>query len=399
MSLFSSVGVGSAEDAHAAGTHAAQDALDHFSEHVKPKACLVFCSPSYDPRSVLSGIRSVLGKEVEVVGCTTAGEIATNGPVKINSVTIMLLGSDTANFVTAINESVEQDPYTAGKIAAEEIRLKAESHNLSLAIMFTDVLVGNGADTVRGALDALGLDFPLIGGAAGDNFRFEKTFILHNDYVYSGAVVILGITEGVKIGVGVRHGWMPVGTPRIVTKSQGSQLIELDNRPALSLYEDYFGDNALELKKNTLAKLAITYPIGIRVSGQDEMLIRDPLKVADDGSIVCAAEVPLGSEVQLMVGSKDEAFTAAEIAAEQAINSLNTEPKAGLIFNCIARNKLFGDEIGQEISRIQNKIGISVPLAGFYTYGEIAPIKGSTCSAGNCSSEFHNETVVIALLA
>ncbi len=400
MSIFSSVGVGSADDAHAAGTNAAQDALDHFSRDVKPNVCIVFTSSHYDARSVVAGIISVIGPNVEIVGCTTAGEIASNGPVKVNSVTVQLLGSNTVKFFTSVGEGIEQNARAAGKIAAEELKLKAEGHELGLAIMLSDVLVGNGADTVRGVLDALGLEFPIIGGAAGDNFKFEKTFVIHNQYVYSGAVVMLGLTKEAKIGVGVRHGWMPVGSPRTVTKSEGARIYEFDHKPAMSLYEDYFGEDSLELRTTTLAKLAITYPIGIRVPSQQEMLIRDPLKVNKDGSIVCAAEVPQGSEIQLMVGSKEEAIEAAKQAALQAVKDLNgAQPGAILIFNCIARNKLFGEDVGQEISAIHQAIGIQVPLAGFYTYGEIAPIQGSTHAIGACASEFHNETVVVAVLA
>jgi len=400
MSLFSSVGVGSAEDSHAAGTNAAQDAFDHFPHDIKPNVCIVFASSHYDARGVVTGIQSVLGSEVEIIGCTTAGEIASNGPVKVNSVTVQLLGSTDIKFFTALGEGIQEDARTAGKIAAEELKLKSEGYDLGLAIMLSDVLVGNGAETVRGVLEVFGVEFPIIGGAAGDNFKFEKTFVIHNQYVYSGAAVILGLTTPVKVGVGVRHGWMPVGTPRLVTKSIGSRVYEFDHKPAMSLYEDYFGENSLELRTTTLAKLAITYPIGIRVPSQQEMLIRDPLKVMEDGSIVCAAEVPQGSEIQLMVGSKEEAIEAAKNAAIQALQDLKgVEPKTILIFNCIARNKLFGSALGEEIEAIHSAIGVHVPLAGFYTYGEIAPIQGVTRAIGACASEFHNETVVVAVLA
>jgi hypothetical protein len=138
----------------------------------------------------------------------------------------------------------------------------------------------------------------------------------------------------------------------------------------------------------------------MKVSGSDELLIRDPITVNEQGSITCAAEIPEGSEIRLMVGSRDEAVKVAKLAAENAVSQLEgSKPKAVIIFNCIARNKLFGEKSGDEISAIQEAIGSDVPLIGFYTYGEQAPLGGEVRNIEKCNSAFHNETVVICVLA
>ena len=114
-----------------------------------------------------------------------------------------------------------------------------------------------------------------------------------NDEALSGSVVGVGLSGTFKLGVGVKHGWIPVGAPLKVTKSAGSVLHEIEGRPAISIYEDYFGEEeAQKLKEETLAKLAITYPLGMRIKDSEEMLIRDPLTVDEHGSITCAAEIP-----------------------------------------------------------------------------------------------------------
>jgi len=266
--------------------------------------------------------------------------------------------------------------------------------------MFPDVLVGNGADIVRGALASLGEHFPVVGGASGDDFKFEKTYQHLGDKVYSGAVVGLGWTGDFKMGIGVKHGWIPVGAPKKVTRSEGSTLHELDGKPAIHIYEEYFGaEEAKALREETLAKLAITYPLGMRVEGSDEMLIRDPLTVDAKGSITCAAEMPMGSEIQLMVGSRENAVAVAREAAANAIAQLEgATPKLVVIFNCIARSKLFGEHSGEEISAIQEVLGTGVPLIGFYTYGEQAPLGGEVRNIEKCNPAFHNETVVICVI-
>ncbi|MCR4311088.1 MAG: FIST C-terminal domain-containing protein, partial [Candidatus Taylorbacteria bacterium] len=339
-----------------------------------------------------------VAEDALVVGSSTAGEITTAGPVKRHSVAVMAITSPDIHFFAGVGEHIAGDARAAGKAAADAVKAQTQEP-LSAFMMFPDVLVGNGAEIVRGVLDSLGEHFPVVGGASGDDFQFKKTYQYLNDKVYSGSVVGLGFVGNLKIGIGVKHGWIPIGMPLTVTKSEGSVLHELNGKPAISIYEDYFGkEMASELKKEALAKLAITYPLGIKTTGTDEMLIRDPITVDDQGSITCAAEIPQGSEIQLTIGSREEAVKVAKQAAEKALSELGGTPKAVIIFNCIARNKLFGVHSGDEIDAIQEAIGKTVPLIGFYTYGEQAPLGGEVKNINKCNPAFHNETVVIAVL-
>jgi hypothetical protein len=61
-----------------------------------------------------------------------------------------------------------------------------------------------------------------------------------------------------EFAFGVNHGWMPVGLPMKITKSEGAILKEVNNRPAIALYEDYFGpEEAAAIKeKNTCGSRA-----------------------------------------------------------------------------------------------------------------------------------------------
>ncbi len=395
--ITSAVAVSDGSDAYTTGANAAQDALTQLG--VAPQLVIVFASVQYDQEKMLAGVRSVT-KDVLLVGSSTAGEITTQGPTKKHSIAVMVLHSDSVKFYAGIGPDVAKGAHKAGWQAAEEVK-KQSTETLKAFIMIPDVLVGNGADTVRGVLESLGEHFPVVGGASGDDFQFKKTYQYLNGTVYSGACVGLGLTGDFKIGIGVKHGWIPVGTPMMVTKSEGAVLHELDGKPAISVYEDYFGkEKAMELRTDTLAKLAITYPLGMKKEGSDELLIRDPLTVDEKGSITCAAEIPVGSEIRLMVGSREEAVQVAREAAHGAVKQLEGgEPKAVIIFNCIARNKLFGEQSGDEIDAIQEAVGKNTPLIGFYTYGEQAPLGGEVRNIEKCNPAFHNETVVIAVLA
>lgn len=399
MSLISSVGVGYGEDSFEDGASACQDAVSRLENGAIANLIIVFASSKYNQEEMLRGVRSVSGDTL-LVGSSTAGEISTEGPVGRNSIVVMAISSKDVNFFAAVGSKVSDNPHEAGKSVAQSIK-DMSSGDLKSFMMFPNVVNGNGAETVRGVLEVLGEHFPVVGGASGDDFQFKQTYQYLNDKVYSDTVVALGLNGDFKMGIGVKHGWIPVGTPMKVTKSEGAVLHEVDNKPAISIYEDYFGaEEASVLKTQTLAKLAITYPLGLKVEGSDELLIRDPFSVDSNGSITCAAEIPEGAEVRLMIGSLEEAVKVAKLAAKGALEQLDgAKPKAIIVFNCIARNKLFGQRSGEEISAIQEVLGRDVPLIGFYTYGEQAPMNGEVKNINQCNSAFHNETVVIAVLA
>ncbi|MBI4769353.1 MAG: FIST C-terminal domain-containing protein [Chloroflexi bacterium] len=393
MSIRVGVGSGKAFDGREAGAIAAREALARGGIS-DASLVIVFASSRYSQEQVLAGVASVVGDSA-VVGCSTAGEITARGSAE-RSVAVMALAGTDLVFRLCLGEGIAEDAREAGRRVARAVLAGGKPETARALMILPDGLAGNGADIVRGVQDELGAAFPIVGGSAGDDYLFEKTYQLYNRKVLSGAVPGVLFAGKLNLGIGVRHGWQPLGQHRTVTRAEGARLYELDGRPAVSIYEDYFGKDAEELRREPLARMALVYPLGIPGEGANEYLIRDPLRVEEDGSIVCAAEIPQGTPVRLMIGSNDQAVEAARHAASQALEALaGARPKAAIIFNCIARKKLLGRRADEEIRAIREVLGEDVPLIGFYTYGEQAPL-GEDIIA--CEARFHNQTAVILAL-
>ncbi len=394
MAIYAGTSISKAKDAYQAGYEACKSAVEKAGGG-KPDMTVVFASSSFDQGKLVEGVREA-SEKAPLVGCTDAGEITDEGPSQ-KSVGVMAIRADNIQFFSGLGRDIQKGARAAGQAVAQEVKDKA-GETLQAFVMLPDVLTGNGAETVRGVLDVLGPHFPVVGGAPGDDFLFEKTYEYRDDEVISGAVAGLGLSGNFVMGAGVRHGWMPIGIPMRATKSQGSILYELDGKPAVSIYEDYFGKKAEELKQEPLARMAITYPLGIKIPELDEYLIRDPITVDANGAITCAAEIPEGSEIRLMIGSREKAIEAAQEAARKLMKDFEVQqaqPKCALMFNCIAREKLFGQRAHEEIRAVMEIIGKKVPLLGFYTYGEQAPIGGEIRNREKCNPRFYNETMVI----
>ncbi|MFA5995075.1 MAG: FIST N-terminal domain-containing protein [Patescibacteria group bacterium] len=394
--FFSSVGHSKNINAHRAGQQAAQEALTGL--HGKTaNLVIVFSSVVFNQVAMLAGVRSVTG-EVPLVGCSSAGEIITTGPSN-KSVVVMLLAADTVTFNIGAGLAIEKNAFLAGKQFAES--LIQQTTQGKVAMVLPDGLKGDGADIVRGVQTVFGTQFLMAGGAAGDDFLFKETYQYFNQQVHSGAVVGTLMSGDVKFGIGVRHGWKPIGRLHRVTKVQGATILEIDDQPAINIYEELFGKQVVDITTSPFARIAITYPLGIKVNDTaQEYLLRAPFSVDNKGAITCAATVPKQAEIRLMIGGKDEAIAAARLAAQQCLVGIQQRGgkkiTTAIIFNCIARNKVLAQDAKVEIAAIREVLGRDVQMIGFYTYGEQAPI--DFCDEQQSlarHSEFCNETVVI----
>jgi hypothetical protein len=375
--------VGSAEGfEREAGARAADAAL----RHDDAKLLVVFCSESHDLAAVVRQIHARSGG-VPLVGCTTAGEIATSGPGEA-SVVVAALGGDGFAIETAAAIGASDDLRAAGAHAARCLP-SSEEHPYRALLLLTDGLAGDQQEIVRGAYGVLGAGVPLVGGCAGDDLKMTSTFQLYGDRVLTDSVVAAGIASDAPLGIGVRHGWRRVGEPMLVTRSGGNCVYSLDDRPALDVYLDHLG--VVEppgSDEKWFARLALTHPLGLsRHGGEEQVRFIGGADFADR-SLSCIAEVPQAGLVWIMEGDAESVLSATDAACADSLAALDGQPPLGMLaFDCIARRGVLGDQgIRTEIGRLAS-LAAGAPVAGFYTYGEIARTRGLR--------GFHNQTLVI----
>ena len=380
------IGQSSESDERHAGATAASAALIGDD----PRLLVTFCSDSYDLDGLLAEIRRH-AKGTPLIGCSTAGEIATGGPGDAG-VVVMALGGSGFSVSTAAASCVTKGLRGAGaEVAACMNAVEERPHRVLL--LLTDGLAGDQQEIVRGAYGVVGAGVPLVGGCAGDDLKMQATFQLHDGSVLRGAVVAAAIGSDAPLGVGVRHGWRRVGEPLLVTRSADNRVYSLDDRPALDVYLDRLEAPA-EVRSDSEAftRFALTHPLGLgRRSGEDHVRFIGGADF-DARSLQCIAEVPQGATAWFMEGDDDSVLEATDAACADALAPLEgRRPLGVLAFDCIARRGVLGDEgIQAEVDRVASHAG-DAPVAGFYTYGEIARTRGV--------SGFHNQTLVLLALA
>ena len=354
----------------------------------RPELVMMYVSASLDPAAAAAAIAD-LAPGVSLVGCTSRGELSHTGPAQ-DSVVLVALGGAGVRCRTAIAPIVDGDARTAAATAA---RCADELDPLASTVMvvFSDGSDIDQDDVIRGAYDTVGAAIPLVGGGAcGAHLQFDPTLFRQDEtgiVATSGVIVVAAITSTGPIGIGVGHGFDPDGEPEVVTASGRDVVTTLGERPALDAYLRHHDAPAdLFDTPDGFADFARARPLGVARRTRVE-----PRAVvgADQTArtLTMGATVPPGGLVWLMHGDLESALGAIDVAADDCLDALGGRaPLAVVAFDCAARRTVLGgDGLVAEVDRLAGRAGC--PVAGLYTYGEIARTSGST--------GFHNLTVVL----
>ena len=208
------IGISTNFDSFNAGKEAARSTFYQLNRK-KPDILIVFISTTFDQEEAIKGIHSII-KGAPLVGCSSVGSITASGSIR-NSVTVCGISSDSISFSYGVGNEITKNPRLAGSKAAKQSSGLTNTTTKAY-IMFCDALSGNGADILRGAQEVLGTSFPIIGGSATDDLSFQKTYQYLNNNIYTDSIIGLCINGNINIGIGVAHGWQPIGMPHKITR-------------------------------------------------------------------------------------------------------------------------------------------------------------------------------------
>ncbi len=354
---------------------------------------LVFSSVDFAHPNVLKTIDNLLLGAVPVLGCSSLAIISNQGVFK-HGLIVMLLGfPEGVHYnIAAVKEISAKSVAGAGEELGEKLLYGFQGVRRDISVIFSDGLLQDGSGLISGLQTKLGYSFPLVGASASDNLAFQKTYLYFKQEILHDAAC--GVLFGGKLsfGLGVKHGWKPLGKPRHATKTKDNIVYEINDAPAVKIYEEYLAKDISEVRKD-LKRISIFYPIGIYLPGEEEYLLRNILSIEDDGSLVFQGNVPRDSRIRLMVGAKEACLSATQQAVDDVKRGLAGQAiNFALVFDSISRYMLLGRQANKELEIIKEGLGKDTPLIGLYTYGEQAPLRATSYLG---KTYFHNQTITI----
>jgi hypothetical protein len=323
----------------------------------------------------------------KIVGCSTAGEIAA-ASVRDASISVAIARFDATDLrVASAIVGAPADCRPAGR----EIASALAAPELSAVFIVSDGINVNGTDLLAGLNEGLDPRVVVTGGMAGDGPHFRRTWVLERRQLRRHRVVAVGLYGSrVRVNHASRGGWDTFGDERVVTRSDGNVLYEIDGRPALRLYKEHMGELA-----NGLPASALMCPLALRREGSGEPVVRTILAI-DEGaqSMTFAGDIPQGSRMQFMQATFDRLIGGASDAARLLSHSASSNlgvvgDSLAIAISCVGRRLVLGKRAQDEVAAVTSILPKKSALVGFYSYGEFSPHGDS----GRC--ELHNQTMTL----
>lgn len=322
-----------------------------------------FCSNDYD----FSSLAAAIGKrfaDIEVVGCTTAGEIT---PLGYRHGTITAIGFPRSSFAvqSALVTNLSSFSFSDAQILVQDMldgcrsRQVAPIKGNTFALTMLDGLSIQEERFLRLLNAHLG-SIPLLGGSAADNMCHNKTHVFHNGRFHTDAAILLLVNTAFDFEAFSIHHLQPTEEKLVVTEadSDDRRVLEINAEPAAVEYARALNLRVEDLNPQVFALNPLSVKIGNRYYPRAIQKVNPDLSL----SFYCAVDTGI-----VLTRSRPEAILDGVEQLLAGISQRIGTPQLIIGYDCIFRRL--------ELEHLGLKDQASQLLArhhviGFNTYGE-----------------------------
>ncbi len=324
-----------------------------------PKMLIFFASVRLAPNIISQKIREAF-PDTTSFGCSTSGEIVSGKMLK-NSLVAMAFNENAVSDVTIeVVENPKNENSVKKAFNSFESHFKTPMHELApekyVGLIFVDGLCVAEEKLIDKIGDLTNVNF--IGGSAGDDLKFEATYVYANGAAYTNAAILAVLKPEVPFTFIKTQSFRDLGKKLTVTKAneEKREVIEFNGKPAADAYAELLGVAVEEVPNRFMHN-----PLGLVID--DTPFVRSPQRLKGN-SMIFYCSITEGMELSLLEST--DIIKDTETAIKQALQELGSI--SGIMsINCILRTleleqKQLTDEYGKLFS--------TYPTVGFSSYGE-----------------------------
>ena len=364
-----------------------------------PTAALLFSTFGNDHSGLLKELVQLL-PGCPIVGGSSNGEVSREQGYRVGSSVLIVFASDTITIRAGVLRGLTFDDEAQNlEMALQQWRAqgvayqpgKGKSPGLPvLGLLFPDGLGLDGGSIVRLFSDYFaGTRF--FGGASAENFTLTQTVQFFNDEVLHNAVPYLLFYGPLRchwsVTEGLGSGWRAVGE-RMDARCDGKFIQTIAQKPAVEYLASRYRLQG--------GQLSVYHPFVIYPDrNSTEHYLRDVIRYCEEtGHLESVQILPTDCQIQLTQPYATDILAVSRKNIHEALAHFPcTEvPVAALWFSCVSRALVLEHNAADEFNTATETIPSCLPVAGFYTYGEIAPSKLLDQNA------YHGSTLVTLLL-
>ena len=313
-------------------------------EHEKNVLVQLFCGQG---KEVLMYVKDTILNHLPhaiCVGTTTDGEIYADSITTLRTVISISIFEHTS-IKTAYAE--DKDSFQCGvKLASSLV-----TPTTKLLILLSDGTRMNAEEFLKG-VESFDATIPICGGMAGDNGKFEQTYISSQETLLcEGAVGVSLNSDILHVATDYKFDWKPIGIKHTITQVKDNRVYYIDGMKASFFYDKYLGSDFSKTE----------FPLILEKNGIT--MARAVIAKHEDGSLSYSGNLEEGDEVRIGFGDA-ESLMRDPIEVLENLHAINVE--SFYIFSCMARRRFMPFLIKLGIGSF-SKIA---PAAGFFTYSE-----------------------------
>lgn len=338
-------------------------AVKDIREQLPKEAALIlyFASPIYPAKEISKEMaHAFLG--VHTVGCSTTGEMISE-QMGEDSIVAMAWPKEALKYLQIeVLENVKTDDYVVEKAFKSFARTLGTASKSWDPTRYVGLVMIDGLSGREEALnDQIGnlTNVAFVGGSAGDNCKFEITYIYADGKAYTNAAVLVLMEPSNGFEILKTQSFSLTDkklTPTKVNEEQRT-VYEFNHRPAVEAYAEALGVTVSDLP----AQFG-EHPLGLVFDAQN-IFVRSPQQVVGT-SIVFYCSVKENMELTILQSGDIVTDTRRDI---EQVKKDSGSLEAVIDFNCILRSLELKNHNQQQAYA---NIFKSVPAIGLVTYGE-----------------------------
>lgn len=344
----------------------------------KAGALLIFASSiemNPWPR-VFKKLRALTGT-ARIVGSSAYGILTEQAEIEQRpGVAVLALEGAKDSFSPFRLSNLQESSYLAGVSLAS--MMNESEIGPSTSVIFPDAFSFQHGAFFDGLESEVGVSASLIGGCSSEQDGEQKTLQWVGEQISPDSVAGIAFGKNWEFEVGITQSCQPLGEPLRITRSQGNVIYEIDGRPAYDIFLELITQLHFDDSREVFHRLFLGLPI---TSFQTEFsraryLVRNITGVnAKKGVVACASHVEQGDYMTFALRDPMRAKQDLVVMLEDMKNRADgRRPVFGLYFNCCARGLALYNTSGEDTALIREYFP-QLPLAGFFTFGEIAPVE------------------------
>lgn len=257
------------------------------------------------------------------------------------------------------------DSWVSGERAAE--RFLEKNPKPGTFIHFPEFFSFDASFFLHGFHGRIGPGFRHTGGMVNSKAAAGNCHFTEKGGGDKGGVIAL--IEGLSMETDSAHGFSAIGEPVILTRAEGTKILELDFMPAAERYKNIIR----EATGKEVEDIAL-YPLGIP-GCNGKLLVRDLVGLNEDGSIQCGSNIPELSPLSVLSGTMTKLLKGTEDMCEK-LKTGDRNPRFALAFDCVTRKALLKDRLQGELALLKDGLHDPESLWGILSYGEICDTFG-----------------------